>query len=130
MNEIAIGEAQGTLALGSQSSPIIVVGSMAFAFGLLPVDLDNSDVSLPEAVEDQLLKILKNMEILLKKHGLTRRDVIACTIHITQFQRFSERVVNAYEGFFPLERMPTRSMVGVQQLPRHALVGMDVIAAR
>ena len=111
-------------------SDLVMIGDLAFMHGVLPIDLNKNPVPLPESVEAQMLKILGNMETIADHSGMTRQHVVAVTLHITQLQRFGQRVDEAYAGFFAAARLPTRSVVGVDQLPRGAMVSADFILSR
>jgi enamine deaminase RidA (YjgF/YER057c/UK114 family) len=102
-------------------------GGWGFVSGLGPVDLDNPAVPLPEAVEDQVRRILANLDGILKKRGLTREQVVVARVHLVDFKRLHERVERAYGEFFGGARQPSRSVVGVDALTRGALVEMDFI---
>jgi 2-iminobutanoate/2-iminopropanoate deaminase len=109
------------------SSPDVWVGGWGFVSGLGPVDVGTVGVPLPEAVEDQVRKILANLEAILKKRGLAREHVVSVRIHLVDFKRFYERVSRAYGEFFAGARQPARSCIGVTALTRGALVEMDFI---
>jgi enamine deaminase RidA (YjgF/YER057c/UK114 family) len=106
---------------------LVTVGDLGFIAGLLPIDLANDKTALPESVEEQLLKVLSNLESILRPHEMTRQNVVSVTIHLINFKRFHERLNEAYVGFFENGRQPVRSVVGVDQLPRGALVSLDFI---
>jgi enamine deaminase RidA (YjgF/YER057c/UK114 family) len=97
---------------------------------MLPVDLHNGRATLSESVEAQVLKVLGNMESILAGHGMSRHNVVSVNIHVTEFKRFQERVDEAYRGFFDSAKLPTRSLVGVDQLPRGAMVSLDFVVHR
>ena len=101
--------------------------SLQFVSGVLPVDPDNERTPLPEMVEDQTRKILANLERALKSMGRDRSSVVAVYIHMRDLKRLYDRMNTAYAGFFPAERAPARSVVGVSELPRGALVQMDFV---
>jgi enamine deaminase RidA (YjgF/YER057c/UK114 family) len=102
-------------------------GGWGFINGLGPVDPGNPSVALPEAVEDQALRIMANLDAILERRGLTRAHVVCARAHLVEFKRFSERLSRAYAGFFPGPREPACSFVGVAALTRGALVEMDFI---
>jgi 2-iminobutanoate/2-iminopropanoate deaminase len=111
-------------------SDLVLVGDWAFLSGVLPIDLGDDRLPLPEMVEAQTLRVLANAETLLKAAGLTREHIASVRISIANFAKFYERVNDAYVEFFAPDRLPTRSCAGVTHLPRGALVGMDFIACR
>jgi enamine deaminase RidA (YjgF/YER057c/UK114 family) len=111
-------------------SDIVLAGDLAFLSGLAPIDLNNDRAPLPEMVEAQTLRILQNAETLLKTVGMTRANLVQVRISLVSYPKFHQRVAEAYATFFPPDRLPARSCVGVSQLTRGALVEMDCIASR
>jgi len=109
------------------ASDLVLADGWGFAYDLLPIDLEDDRVPLPEGVELQTRKILANLETLLKHAGLGRENVVAVRIHLVEFGRLYERMNAAYAGFFPAGRGPTRSCIGVSALTRGAQVAMDVV---
>jgi 2-iminobutanoate/2-iminopropanoate deaminase len=102
-------------------------GGLGFISGVGPSELDNPAVALPESVEEQTRKIFSNLEQLLQKRGLGRKDVVAVRIHLVELKRFQERMSRVYEDFFGGAKAPARSCIGVAALTRGALVEMDFI---
>jgi enamine deaminase RidA (YjgF/YER057c/UK114 family) len=102
------------------------VDGWGFVSGVGPVELGNSAVPLPEAVEDQTRKVLANLEKLLDKRGLDRQRVVSVRIHLVEFKRFHDRVKRVYDPHWN-GAMPATSCIGVAALPRGALVEMDFI---
>jgi len=82
---------------------------------------------LAESVEEQSRQIMRNLDHLLSAQGLSRQQVMAVTVHLRQLNRFGARFEKVYAGFFEAPHMPTRSLVGVAELPREALVAMDFV---
>lgn len=101
------------------------MSGLQFINGVLPVDPDNERTPLPEMVEDQTRRIFANLERALA--GRDRSSVIAVQVHLRDFKRLYERMNTAYAAYFPADRAPTRSVVGVNDLPRGALVQMDFV---
>lgn len=106
-------------------SDLALAGGWGFASGVLPIDLADDRVPLPEQVEAQTHKVLANLDAILKTRGLGREHVVAVRIALVDLPRLQERMETAYAGFFAPDRLPTRSLVGVGHLPRGALVAMD-----
>ena len=106
---------------------LVLADGWGFVSGLLPIDLNDDKAALPEMVEDQLKKVLANLEAILAARGLKKEQVVSVRIHVVELKRFHDRVNAAYAGFFGAGGLPARSVVGVSALPRGALVGMDVI---
>jgi enamine deaminase RidA (YjgF/YER057c/UK114 family) len=107
------------------ASDLVVVDGWAIAAGVLPVDLANDRVHLPEQVEAQTRQVLANLETILKTRGLRKEQVVSVRIALVDLSRLEERMEAAYAGFFAADRLPARSLIGVSYLPRGALIAMD-----
>jgi len=105
----------------------VSAAGLAWVNGVLPIDLDNPSKALAESVEEQSRQIMRNLDQLLKAQGLGRAQVLAVTVHLRQMNRFGARFEKVYAGFFEGSHIPTRSLVGVSELPREALVAMDFV---
>lgn len=76
----------------------------------------------------QLKQILENIDGLLKSCQLTREHILKTTIFMTDLKLFRE-VNAAYEAYFSTP-YPARSCVEVPNLPKSALIEIEVIAAK
>jgi 2-iminobutanoate/2-iminopropanoate deaminase len=101
-------------------------GNVGFCYGLLATDIEDGAKPLPESVEAQTRKIVHNLERVLDAHGLTSEAVTAIHIHLTQFRRFHERMHGAFIHAFARHGECAVSCVGVTDLPRDALVQMNI----
>ena len=108
-------------------SALVMAAGWAFVNGVLPVDLVQPSKALAESVEEQSRQIMRNLDQLLSAQGLARQQVVAVTVHLRHMSRFGARFEKVYAGFFEAPHMPTRSWVGVAELPREALVAMDFV---
>ena len=107
---------------------LVLASGLAWVNGVLPVDLETPSKALAESVEEQSRQIMRNLDQLLSAQGLSRQQVVAVTVHLRQLNRFGARFEKVYAGFFEApHNMPTRSLVGVAELPREALVAMDFV---
>ena len=106
---------------------LVLASGLAWVNGVLPVDLETPSKALAESVEEQSRQIMRNLDQLLSAQGLSRQQVVAVTVHLRQLNRFGARFEKVYVGFFEAPHMPTRSLVGVAELPREALVAMDFV---
>lgn len=126
MNIQFVAAPQGTR---RRQSDLVIAGGLAFATGLLPCNLGDDAVPLPEAVEAQARRILANLDALLAPRGLSRNEVLSVHVWLRDFHRFHERLEKVWPEFFEAGRQPGRQTVGVAALPRDALVSMDFVIA-
>lgn len=109
------------------ASDIVLVNGWGLTSGLGPVDLENDRTPLPEGIERQTAKVLSNLETLLKAAGLGRENVVAVRVYLVDAPRLLERFNAAYAGFFASDRMPVRTVIGVNHLTRGSQIEMDFV---
>ena len=102
----------------------------AILTGQMPTDPNAPDAPLPEGIEAQTERVMRNLELVLRGLGLTLGDVVQCRCYLTEFERDYAAFNAAYAGFFAPDRLPARTTVGVTALAVGALVEIDCIARR
>jgi 2-iminobutanoate/2-iminopropanoate deaminase len=73
-------------------------------------------------------RIIRNIELLLKKAGLDLGHVVSATVYITDFNEFGE-FNEVFRKFFPKDP-PTRATVQVSKLARDAKIEISAIAVK
>ncbi len=98
--------------------------------GQMPTDPDDDSRPLPEGVEAQTRRVMDNLEIVLAGLGLGLEQVISARVYLTRFQQDYAAMNQTYASYFPEDRRPARTCVGVTGLARDARVEIDMIAHR
>lgn len=98
--------------------------------GQMPTDPDNDSAPLPKGVEAQTRRVMDNLIIVLEGLGLGLEHVLSTRVYITEFKRDFEDMNNTYKSYFPEDRRPARTCIGVTGLARDALVEIDMVAKR
>ncbi len=98
--------------------------------GQMPTDPNDDSAPLPEGVEAQTRRVMDNLIIVLEGLGLGLEHVLSTRVYITEFKRDYEDMNNTYKSFFPADRRPARTCIGVTGLARDALVEIDMVAKR
>lgn len=112
-------------AVGTYSQGVEYNGVYYFS-GQIGIDPQTS--KLVEEFQGQMDQILKNIDGLLESCSLTREHIIKTSIFVTDLANFN--IVNeAYIKYFS-EPYPARSCVEVPNLPKGAVVEIEVIAAK
>jgi len=101
-----------------------------FVTGQMPTDPDDDSLPLPDGVEAQTRRVMDNLVIVLSEVGLGLEHVLSVRAFLTEFQRDYEVMNTTYASYFPGDRRPARTCVGVTGLARDALVEIDLIAKR
>jgi len=91
------------------------------------IGIDPKTGNLVEGLEAQAEMALSNIENILKSQGLSLSNVIKTTVYLTSMSLFSD-FNRVYAEKFSGENLPARTTVGVAELPKNALVEIEVIA--
>jgi 2-iminobutanoate/2-iminopropanoate deaminase len=98
--------------------------------GQMPTDPAAPDAPLPQGIEAQTARVMDNLALILGELGLDLSHVVQCRCYLTEFERDYTQFNATYQGYFPADRLPARTTVGVTALAVGALVEIDCIARR
>ncbi len=101
----------------------IEFGDFIFLSGQIGIDPDTG--SLKEGIEGQAKQALENIKKILESCGLSMQNIVKTTIFLKNMGDFPE-VNEIYAGYFN-PPFPARSTVAVKDLPKGALVEIEVI---
>ncbi len=104
-------------------SPYVAKGNFVFTSG--QVYLKDGKL-LEGTVEEQTHQVMKNLQGVLEKAGVTFNDVVKTTIYTTDMTLYS-RVNEVYSTYFS-DPFPAREMVCVKELPLGAFLEISMIA--
>lgn len=111
-------------------SHAVETNGWVFVTGQLPIDPDDDSAPLPEGIEAQTHKVFKNLQRVLGSLDLGLEHVLSVRVFLTDFYTDYETMNAVYASYFPHDRRPARTCVGVTGLARAALVEIDFIARR
>lgn len=107
-------------------SQAYLCGSTLYCSGQIPLDPQSGEF-LNGTIEEQTEKCIKNISELLKAADYSFDDVVKTTCflaNMSDFTAFNE----VYAKYFTSK--PARSCVAVKELPKNALVEIEVIAVK
>lgn len=113
-------------AIGPYSQAIEVNG-IVFLSGQLPID-PATGAFVPGGVKEQTEQCFKNIKAILAEAGLTVDNIVKTTVLLNDIASFA--VMNEVYGQQFSGSFPARSAFAVKDLPKSALVEIEVIAAR
>jgi enamine deaminase RidA (YjgF/YER057c/UK114 family) len=73
---------------------------------------------------------MDNLALILGELGLDLSHVVQCRAYLTRFERDYAAFNATYQSYFPEDRRPARTTVGVTALAVGALVEVDCVARR
>lgn len=121
--QIATEKAPGAIGPYSQA---IDCGPFIYASGQIPLNPATGEMS--EGITEQTRQSLANVKAILEAAGLTMANVVKTTVFLADMNDFAAMNAVYAEAFEA--PYPARSAVAVKQLPKNALVEIEVIAAK
>lgn len=121
----SISTEKAPAAIGPYSQGVVVDG-LLFASGQIALDPATGEL-VGSTVQEQAAQVMKNVGALLAAAGTDFDHVVKTTCFlddIADFAAFNEVYAQSFG-----DRLPARSAVGVDALPKGALVEVEVIAA-
>ena len=107
-------------------SQAIEAGGFVYCSGQLPINPATGE--MPEGIKEQTRQSLLNAKAILNEAGLDLKDVVKTTVLLSDIQNFVPMNEVYAEQF--AAPFPARSAFAVRDLPKGALVEIEVIAAR
>ena len=105
-------------------SQAVWAGNFLYLSGMMPIDPETGALE-PADITVQAERIMKNVEAVLAEAGLTQENVVKTTCFLSDMANFG--AFNAVYGAYFTSK-PARSCVAVRELPKSALVEVEVIA--
>ena len=106
-------------------SQAVVVNDLVFVSGQIPIDPKTGNLS-NDSFKNQVKLVLDNISEILKASNTSLSNVVKTTVFIKDINNFGE--INEVYGTYFNENKPARSLVEVNNLPKGALVEIEVIA--
>ncbi|MCI6371835.1 MAG: RidA family protein [Bacteroidaceae bacterium] len=117
---------QAPAAIGPYSQAIEANG-MIFASGQIPIDPATGQF-VEGGIQEQTRQALTNARSILQAAGTDMENVIKTTVYLSDINNFAA-MNEVYAQFFT-EPFPARSAVAVKDLPKGALVEIEVLAIK
>ena len=105
-------------------SQAVVVGNLVFTSGQIPLDPETG-VLVGENITEQTHRVCKNLEAVLVAAGSSLKKAVKTVCFLSDIANFSA-FNEVYAQYFT--EKPARSCVAVKDLPKGALVEVEVIA--
>ena len=105
-------------------SQAMIVGNMVYTSGQIPINPQSGNIEVA-TIEEQTEQVIKNLSAVLTEAGSSLDKVVKTTCflaNISDFAAFND----VYAKYFTSK--PARSCVAVKDLPKGALVEVEVIA--
>nr|WP_249136825.1 RidA family protein [Bradyrhizobium canariense] len=110
-------------------SHAVETDGFVFVTGQMP-DTPQAPGVLPDGIVAQTRAVMENLKVVLAGLDLGLEHVVMTRIYLTQFKEDYVAMNETYRGFFPLDRLPARTCVGVTGLAYDALIEIDLVCRR
>jgi 2-iminobutanoate/2-iminopropanoate deaminase len=101
-----------------------------FLTGQIPNNPEDDLRPLPEGIEAQTRRVLDNLTLVLGGLGMGLDVVVSVRVFLTHFRQDYAAMNAVYASYFPPDRRPARTCIGVTDLAREARIEIDCIARR
>lgn len=121
----SISTEKAPAAIGPYSQGVVVNG-LLFASGQIALSPETGEL-VGSTIEEQAEQVMKNVGALLTAAGTDFDHVVKTTCFledIADFAKFNAVYAKSYG-----EKLPARSAVGIDKLPKGALIEVEVIAS-
>ena len=111
-------------------SHVVELDGWLFVTGQLATDPDDDRRPLPDGIAAQTHKVFDNLKRALAGAGAGIEHVLCVRVFLAHFERDYAEFNRIYLEYFPRNRLPARTTVGVTALARGGIVEIDLIARR
>lgn len=121
----SISTEKAPAAIGPYSQGVVVNG-LLFASGQIALSPETGEL-VGSTIEEQAEQVMKNVGALLTAAGIDFDHVVKTTCFLEDIADFAK--FNAVYAKSFGEKLPARSAVGIDKLPKGALIEVEVIAS-
>lgn len=100
-----------------------------FVTGQMP-DTPDAPGVLPESIVAQTHAVMANLTTVLRGLGADLSDIVMTRIYLTRFKEDYAAMNETYRSYFPADRLPARTCVGVTGLAYDALIEIDLVVRK
>jgi 2-iminobutanoate/2-iminopropanoate deaminase len=111
-------------------SHVVELDGWLFVTGQLATDPDDDRHPVPDGIAAQTHKVFDNLKRALAGAGAGLEHVLCARVFLVHFERDYAEFNRVYLEYFPRDRLPARTTVGVTALARGGIVEIDLIAHR
>jgi len=111
-------------------SHIVEKDGWLFVTGQLATDPADDLVPIPDGIEAQTHKVMDNLIRALRGASAGLEHIVCVRAFLVHFDRDYAAYNRIYASYFPSDRLPARTTIGVTALARGGIIEIDMIARR
>jgi 2-iminobutanoate/2-iminopropanoate deaminase len=124
MNKLTVATDKAPRAIGPYEQAI-KVGEFVYVSGQIPLDPKTGKL-VDGGIKEQTCQVMENLKAILEAAGSSLDRVVKATVFLKSIADFT--AMNEVYGEYLDRAKPARSTVAVADLPRGALVEIDLVA--
>jgi 2-iminobutanoate/2-iminopropanoate deaminase len=124
MNKLAVATDKAPQAIGPYEQAI-KIGEFVYTAGQIPIDPKTGNL-ISGGIKEQTVQVLENLKAVLEAGGSSLDRVVKATVFLKNIADFA--AMNEIYAEYFAQSKPARSTVAVADLPRGALVEIDLVA--
>jgi len=109
-------------------SHAVRAGRFLFVTGQMPTAPGGGTEVVPGGIVEQTRQVMANLKTVLAAAGGGLEHAAHVRVYLTHFERDYAAMNETYAGYFPPDRRPARTCIGVSGLAVGALVEIDLVA--
>lgn len=106
-------------------SQAVKCGNFIYVSGQLPINASTGE--MPSDIKEQTKQSLENVKAILAEAGATLENVVKSTVYLADMSLFGP-MNEVYGEYFQGGVFPARAAFAVKELPKQALVEIEVVA--
>src|SRR6201991_4124744 len=110
-------------------SHAVETDGFVFVTGQMP-DTPQTPGVMPDGIEAQTRAVMANLKVVLAGLDPGLEHVVMTRIYLTRFKEDYVAMNETYRTYFPADRLPARTCVGVTGLAYDALIEIDLVCKR
>ncbi|MGD9887181.1 MAG: Rid family detoxifying hydrolase [Bacilli bacterium] len=104
-----------------------LAGNTLYVSGQIPF-VPETITLISQNIKEQTQQCLDNILGIVKEAGMTKENIVRCTVYMTNLTDFP--LMNEVYGAFFGDHKPSRAAVGVVALPKNVQIEIDAIAVK
>ncbi len=124
MTRETIATEKAPKAIGPYAQAIVANG-FVYTAGQIPLDPRTGNI-VEGGIKEQTRRVFENLKAVLEASGTSMNQVLKATVFLKNIEDFA--AMNEVYAEYLSDSKPARSTVAVAELPRNALVEIDLVA--
>ena len=108
-------------------SQAVAHNGVLYCSGQIAIDPRTGELRT-EDIQAETQLVLDNLDAVLTRAGTSKRNVIKCTVFVSDIGQF-DLINEVYQAYFGTHHAPARELVQVAKLPKNVNIEISAIAA-